>query len=167
MRFSAAEKRKFLMQNPKEQLITKIDLAKVRNTWAGLPHIVSKGAQSNFAQFAQTVSGTWNEKEGDLIFGDKYFRESVIMCLIFRYTEAMIPKQGWYQQGYRANIVTYTIAFLHKLIEGQFQKRDLDLIGIWNRQVVPDAIKQALIKLSEMVYDKLTDTSRGVENVTQ
>lgn len=167
MRLTTAEKRKFLMQNPKEQLITKTDLAKVRNTWDGLPHIVSKGAQTNFTQFAQTISEAWNEKDGDLLFGDKYFQESVAMCLLFRYTETMIPKQEWYQQGYRANIVTYTIALLHRLIKAQFHKQDLDLLGIWTRQAVPEPIKQALVELSELVYSKLTDPSRGVENVTQ
>lgn len=167
MRLTTAEKRKFLMQNPKEQLITKTDLAKVRNTWDGLPHIVSKGAQTNFTQFAQTISEAWNEKDGDLLFGDKYFQESVAMCLLFRYTETMIPKQEWYQQGYRANIVTYTIALLHRLIKAQFHKQDLDLLGIWTRQAGPEPIKQALVELSELVYSKLTDPSRGVENVTQ
>lgn len=167
MRLTTAEKRKFLMQNPKEQLITKTDLAKVRNTWDGLPHIVSKGAQTNFTQFAQTISEAWNEKDGDLLFGDKYFQESVAMCLLFRYTETMIPKQEWYQQGYRANIVTYTIALLHRLIKAQFHKQDLDLLGIWTRQAVPEPIKLAFVELSELVYSKLTDPSRGVENVTQ
>lgn len=167
MRLTPAEKRKFLAQNPKEQLITKTDLAKVRNTWNGYPYIVSKGAQTNFAQFAKTISDAWSEKDGDLLFGDKYFQESVAMCLLFRYTEAMIPKQEWYQQGYRANIVTYTIALFHKLIKENFHHQDLDLMAIWTHQTIPVAVKQTLLELSEMVYDKLTDPSRGVENVTQ
>lgn len=166
MRMSPSEKKKFLLQNPKNQLITKTDLAKVRNTWEGLPHIVSKGAQTNFTEFAQKISDAWDKDEG-LLFGDKYFQESVALCLIFRYTEMMIPRQPWYQQGYRANIVTYTMAMLHKLIQVQFHKKDLDLIGIWTRQTVPVAVQNALTELSEYVYNKLTDPKRGVENVTQ
>lgn len=166
MRMSPSEKKKFLLQNPKNQLITKTDLAKVRNTWDGLPHIVSKGAQTNFTEFAQKISDAWDKDEG-LLFGDKFFQESVALCLVFRYTETMIPRQPWYQQGYRANIVTYTMAMLHKLIQVQFPKRDLDLIGIWTRQTVPVAVQNALIELSEHVYNKLTDPKRGVENVTQ
>lgn len=166
MRMSPSEKKKFLLQNPKNQLITKTDLAKVRNTWEGLPHIVSKGAQTNFTEFAQKISDTWEKDEG-LLFGDKYFQESVALCLIFRYTEMMILRQSWYQQGYRANIVTYTMAMLHKLIQVQFQKRDLDLIGIWTRQTIPVAVQNALTELSEYVYNKLTDPKRGIENVTQ
>jgi hypothetical protein len=167
MRLTAAENRKFLLQNPKNQRITKTDLAKVRNTWNELPHIVSKGAQTNFAQFAQSISDAWNEKDGELLFGDKYFQESVAMSILFRYTEAMILKQSWYQQGYRANIVTYTLALLHKLIIEQYPQKDLDLMAIWTRQAVPEAVKQALTELSERVYEKLTDPARGVDNVTQ
>jgi hypothetical protein len=167
MRMTSAEKRKFLLQNPKDQLITKTDLAKARNTWKGLPHIVSRGAQTNFADFAQKTSDEWNEQGDGNLFGDRYFQETVAIVLMFRYTEKMISHQPWYQQGYRANIVTYTIALLHKLIQKQFAKQDLDLMGIWTRQVVPDAIKAALTELAECVYEKLIDPQRGVENVTQ
>ncbi|GHV35213.1 hypothetical protein FACS1894187_07440 [Synergistales bacterium] len=166
MRMTVSQKKKFLLQNPKNQLITKTDLAKVRNTWDGLPHIVSKGAQTNFTEFAQKISDAWEKDEG-LLFGDKYFQESVALCLLFRHTESMIPHQPWYQQGYRANIVTYTIALLHKLIQTQFPKQELDLLGIWTRQIVPVAVQNVLVKLSELVYNKLTDPTRSVENVTQ
>ena len=167
MRLTTAEKRRFLLQNPKNQLITKTDLAKVRNTWKGLPHIVSRGAQTNFAEFAQIISEEWNEQDDGIVFGDKYFQETVALCLIFRYTEIMVTAQSWYQSGYRANIVTYTIALLNKLIKSQFPKKDLDLMGVWTRQVIPDAVKKSLIELSALVYEKLTDPLRLVENVTQ
>lgn len=166
MRMTPGEKKKFLLQHPKNQLITKTDLAKVRNTWDEMPHIVSKGAQTNFAEFAQKISEAWEKDEG-LLFGDKYFEESVALCLIFWHTEHMVPSQPWYQQGYRANIVTYTIALLHRLIKEQFPKKDLDLMGIWTRQMVPTAVQKALVDLSERTYDKLTDPRRWVENVTQ
>ena len=166
MRMTTAQKKKFLLQHPKNQLITKTDLAKVRNTWDGLPHTVSKGAQTNFTDFAQKINDAW-EKDDGVMFGDRYFQESVALCLIFKHTEQMVPKQPWYQQGYRANIVTYTIALLHKLITKQFPKSNLDLMGIWTRQAIPSAVKTALMDLSELVYGKLTDPTRAVENVTQ
>lgn len=166
MRMTPSQKKKFLLQNPKNQLITKTDLAKVRNTWDGFPHIVSKGAQTNFNDFAKKINDGW-EKDDGLLFGDKYFQETVAMCLIFRYTESMIPHQLWYQQGYRANIVTYTIALMHRLIQIKYPKQDLDLLGIWTRQMVPVIVQNILKELSELVYSKLTDPAREVENVTQ
>lgn len=166
MRMTPSQKKKFLLQNPKNQLITKTDFAKVRNTWDGFPHIVSKGAQTNFNDFAKKINDAW-EKDDGLLFGDKYFQETVAMCLIFRYTESMIPHQLWYQQGYRANIVTYTIALMHRLIRIKYPKQDLDLLGIWTRQMVPVIVQNILKELSELVYSKLTDPAREVENVTQ
>jgi len=46
-------------------------------------------------------------------------------------------------------------------------KKDLDLMSIWGRQIVPEAVQTSLIKLSLQVYNKLTDTKRGIANVTQ
>jgi hypothetical protein len=165
IRLTSAQRKKFLLQHPKGQLITKTDLAKVRNTWKGLPHIVSRGAQTNFVDFAQKTSDEWSDD--DILFGDSYFQETVALCLIFRYTESMIPHQNWYQHGYRANIVTYTIALLHKLIQKQYPGKDLDLLSIWSRQVVPEPLKNILVELSEKVHENITNPDRGVANVTQ
>jgi len=48
MRMTPAQKKKFLLQHPKSQLITKTDLAKVRNTWDELPHIVRSCIQNKY-----------------------------------------------------------------------------------------------------------------------
>ncbi len=167
MRMTASERKKFLIQNPKDQLITKTDLAKVRNTWNGQPHTVSRGAQTNFTEFAKTASDEWEVSGDGLTFNETYFQESVALVLIFRYCERMVTRQPWYSQGYRANIVTYTIALFHMRIQKQFSGMDLDLMNIWTRQNIPEAVANALTELSELVYDKLTDPQRGVENVTQ
>jgi len=167
MRMTAGEKKKFLLQNPKNQLITKTDLAKVRNTWKGLPHTVSRGSQTNFVEFAKTTNNEWEASDDGLVFNEKYYQESVALVLMFRYCEIMVTHQPWYSQGYRANIVTYTIALFHLLIQKQYPGKDLDLMNIWTRQNVPDPVAKTLTELSELVYDKLTDPKRGLENVTQ
>jgi len=167
MRLTPSEKKKFLIRNPKNQLITKTDLAKVRNTWDGLPHIVSRGAQTNFVVFADKISNEWNYDDDGAKFNDKYFQETVALTILFRHTESMVSNQSWYQNSYRANIVTYTIALLRVKMKEQFDGNELDLLGIWTRQVVPDVIKKALTELSEHVYNKITDSQREVENVTQ
>ena len=87
--------------------------------------------------------------------------------ILFRHLEAMIPRQPWYEQGYRANIITYSIALLRLLIKKQFKDMDLDLQSIWQRQSVPDAVTKALEEISEQVFLKITDPSRQIINVTQ
>ena len=52
---TAAQRRKFDIENPRRQLFTKTDLAKFVNVWEGRPHEVSLGAQKNFAAFAKRV----------------------------------------------------------------------------------------------------------------
>lgn len=165
MRMSDADRRRFATQNPKEQLITKTDLAKVRNSWSGFPQIVSRGAQNNFAHFAEQIGDGW--AASDASFNDRYFQESVALVILFRHLEYLIPKQPWYQQGYRANIVTYTLALLAHLISKQYPKQILNLFAIWTRQTVPDSVTRQLLVLANAVHDSITDPTRGQANVTQ
>ena len=165
MRMTKGEQKRFKMQNPKSQVITKTDLAKVRNSWAKMPQLVSKGAQTNFVKYAESIDSAWTDNSAQ--FNEKYFTDSVALLIIFKRLEKIIPEQPWYQSGYRANIVTYSMAVLHLLIERQFPGRELDLQIIWNRQSVPEVIENALIPITYEVYRVITDPNRPTENVTQ
>ena len=165
MRLTPAKKRQFLLQNPKSKVITKTDLAKVRNTWNEMPHIVSKGAQTNFMKFAELIDEAWTANDAQ--FNERYFTETVALVILFKHLEALIPKLPWYEQGYRANIVTYSLALLHTLIRKQFKDMELDLQSIWLRQSVPEILTSVLERISEQVFYKITDPNRPTINVTQ
>lgn len=165
MRMTPAKKKQFQLQNPKDKVISKTDLAKYRNSWSGLPHVVSKGAQTNFMKYAELIDEAW--QENDLKYNEKYFTDSVALAILFKHLEQLIPKQAWYEQGYRANIVTYTIAFLHKCILEQFKGYDLDLQLIWNKQAIPEVMNKPLCDISREVYYKITAEDRLTVNVTQ
>ncbi len=165
MKMTKAEKDRFVLQNPKKQVVTKTDLAKYRNTWDGFPHTVSKGAQTNFMSFAETIEDRWNNDNS--VFNDNYYKETIALAILFKHTEWVVSNQPWFEKGYRANIVTYSIALLHKLIINQFKDYDLDLRSIWNKQRVPDAITAELVKITKVVFDCITDRSRLNMNVTQ
>ena len=165
MRLTPTKKKQFELQHPKNQVIKKTDLAKVQNTWQELPHIVSKGAQTNFSSFAEYIDSEWMNNEAQ--FNERYFQSTAALLLMFQYLERQIPKQPWYEGGYRANIIYYTIALFHRLIKMQFPSFDLDLILIWNRQSLPEQVESTLLALAEEVLKKLTDPHRKVANVTQ
>lgn len=165
MRLTPAKKNAFLLKNPKKQLIKKTDLAKVYNTWLGHPDVVSKGAQTNFISFANYIDEQW--QANDAQFNERYYQSIVALMIMFDYLTSYIPKQTWYEGGYRANIITYSIALFHRLIMRQFPGRDLDLILIWNKQELPDSVKEALNTISEKIFLKITDPNRPVINVTQ
>lgn len=165
MRLTPAKKRQFLLQNPKSKVITKTDLAKVRNTWNEMPHTVSKGAQTNFMKFAEMIDEAWTTNDAQ--FSERYFTETVALVILFKHLEGLIPKQDWYEQGYRANIVTYSLALLHQLIRKQFKNMELDFQSIWLRQSVPEIVTKVLEQISEQVFYKITDPNRTTINVTQ
>ena len=165
MRMTPSKKRQFELQHPKNKVIKKTDLAKVQNAWRGNPQIVSKGAQTNFIAFAEWINDEWEKR--DTQFNERYFQSTAALVLMFQLLEKQIPKQTWYEGGYRANIICYTIALFHKLLIEQFEGKDFDLIYIWNKQEVPEIVANTLIDLAEKVFYKITDPTRRVINVTQ
>lgn len=165
MHMTKSQERMFITQNPKDQVITKTDLAKVLSAWDEYPHIVSKGAESNFGEFAKRTEAEWEKRKDD--FNDNYFQEAVALVIVYRSIDKMIPKQPWYEGGYKANIVAYTTALLHHLIKLWYPGQALDLQRIWQKQKCPDILMQQLTILAEKVYAAITSPSRPVENVTQ
>ena len=165
MHMTKAQERKFQTQNPKDQLITKTDLAKVLSAWDGYPHIVSKGAESNFGEFAKRTEAEWEKRKDD--FNMRYFHDAVALVIIYRTIDKLIPKQPWYEGGYKANIVAYTTALLHRLIGQWYPGSAIDLNKIWQKQQCPDVLIQQLTIIAEEVYHAITSSNRPTENVTQ
>lgn len=165
MRMTPAKKKQFELQHPKNKVIKKTDLAKVQNTWRGNPQTVSKGAQTNFTSFAEWINDEW--EKNDTQFNERYFQSTAALLLMFQLLEKQIPKQGWYEGGYRANVIYYTVALFHKLLKEQFPGKDFDLMHIWNKQEVPEIVANTLIDIAEKVFYKITDPDRRVINVTQ
>lgn len=165
MHMTKAQERKFTTQNPKDQIITKTDLAKVLSAWDEYPHIVSKGAESNFTEFAKRTQAEWEKRKDD--FNDSYFQEAVALVIMYRSIDKIIPKQQWYEGGYKANVVAYTTSLLKHLLRQWYPGQSLDLQRIWQKQKCPDILLQQLTILAEKVYAAITSPSRPVENVTQ
>ncbi len=165
MAMTKAQKDTFKAQNPKEQLVTKTDLAKARNSWDGLPYTVSKGAQTNFMKFAEIINDGW-EKNPDT-YNEKYFKDSMSIIKLFKELEILVTNQPWYEQGYRANIVTYSIALFRYLLKKSASDMIFDLSAIWNKQRVPLAVLNEFKKISAFVNECITDPSRETVNVTQ
>jgi hypothetical protein len=92
------------------------------------------GAQKNFLVFAERITDAWDKN--DIDFNDIYFQESVASAILFRQTEKLVSIQSWYEKGYRANIVTYSIALLAYLIKKGFPDRSFDFHSVWEKQII-------------------------------
>jgi hypothetical protein len=164
-KMSPGEKQRFEADNPKLQLITKTDLAKVENSWRGLPHEVSKGAQKNFDAFSKYIVEQWAAKP--LQFNDEYFRRVVANCIVFRALEKLIPGEAWYEGGYRANIVTYSIAKLCDMTANAPGGKALDYQAIWRQQGISPALSEQVRIVARAMYAVITAPEGGTENVTE
>ena len=135
-------------------LFTKTDLAKYENTWDQLPYQVSEGAQKNFHKFMLRLK----ERKG-FVPDEAYYRNLIAKAILFRRTEKLVQQQQY--GGYRANIVTYTLAFLsHKTAQR------IDLERIWKEQGLTPALEAEIVAVSRFVQ-KLIVNPPGGANVSE
>ncbi|WP_244558893.1 AIPR family protein [Bradyrhizobium brasilense] len=157
------QRKKFDLEYPKSQVFSKTDLAKFLNLWLGHPDIVSRGAQKNFARFAETIGKAWAKNPDQ--FNKRYYTDSVAKAIVFREAETLVSEQSWYQGGYRANVVAYAIAKIAHDVEEM--DRAVNLESIWRKQDISDAFKEALVLAAKASHDVLVDPPAGMSNVTE
>ncbi len=166
-RLGSAGARKFEVEYPRAQVITKTDAAKFIVSWEELPHVVSSGAQKNFIQFAKDIEASWTKNDGQ--FGDLYFKHLVATGILFNGIRLRVMKSDWYKAapGYLANIVTYTMAKLVASVRQQHAGSKFNLDAIWTSQAVGDELWKCLEPIAMLVRDQLTSDDRPVANVTE
>jgi hypothetical protein len=160
-----ARKRNFEQLNPRTQVLTKTDLAKAENAWRQLPHVVSRGAQKNFLDFATYVTGRWDADSAQ--FHEEYWRTVVGRTIMFRATEKLVTSQDWYAGGYRANVVAYAIAGLSRLVDRRGAGLTADFGHIWRTQALPPGMRAQLVTLAKTMHDVITQPHPTVQNVTE
>lgn len=160
---TAARRKHFQLQNPRSQMFTKTDLAKFQNSWWQAPHVVSQGAQKNFARYAKTISEMWDKDATQ--FNEAYFRDIAVQAILFRSTEKLVSEQPWYDGGYRANVVTYSIAYLAHAIGGKGLA--LDTKTVWQSQAISSVMQKQLAEIAKHVMGVLTVPPEGKRNVTE
>ncbi|MBQ7352729.1 MAG: AIPR family protein [Clostridia bacterium] len=130
-------------------LFTKTDLAKYENSWDQIPYWVSEGAQKNFKKFTIRLA-----ERGNFIPDAKYYERLIAKAILFRRTEKLVQQQQY--GGYRANIVTYTIAYL-SYATGQ----RIDLDTIWKNQSLSPALEENIIEVSKFVQQIIVNPPGG------
>jgi hypothetical protein len=151
---TAALRREFDVTHPPSQKFTKTDLAKFENTWEMLPHLVSRGAEKNFREFAVRLAARKGEEPDQ-----RYFERLVAKAIIFRRAEAIIQELKF--GAYKANIVTYTVSFILERTD-----RRIDLERIWREQAISPALAEAIATVSRAVHEGILASSSG-KNVTE
>jgi hypothetical protein len=158
-----AEKKKFQLENPKQQLFDKTFLSKSENAWLQKPDVVSRGAQYSFSVFAKNI--TDKLEEDNLAITEKYFKDAAARVILFRSVEKMVSNAAWYDGGFRAQIVAYTIAYLSFIIQKTGCYLNFDII--WEKQCLHNSLIKVLELISEKVYYRITNPPEGFANISQ
>ncbi len=162
-KLTPSEQRRFKAEHPKPQMFTKTDLAKFENVWDDHPRYVNLGAQKNFAQYARRIGSEWDKSSDS--FNESYFKRAIARGLIFRATERLVSAQPWYNGGYRANIVAYTLAVLSEITKRK--KGHFDFLSIWNEQYINTVLENTLAIIAQAVNEDITQPPDGISNISE
>ena len=161
---SRSEKKKFLAQNPRKQMFTKTDLAKFVLSFEEAPYEVSLGAQKAFSGTPRTkglvgrISKTWDKNNG-LDFNELWFKHAIAKAIFFTELDRMVYRSPWYG-GYKANIVTYTLAKFAQMVREEGMH--IDFLSVWEKQKLPKPIQDQLCGIAEAVNEMLSNPPKGV-----
>lgn len=152
---STAKRDQFIRLNPRNQLITKTDLAKVETCFDLMPDTACRGAEKAFIAFALRVTDEWKDEKARSLYSDDWFKSAVARSIIFRTTEALVSRAEWYASGTRAQVVAHTTAKLSLLAREISGGGHLDFLRVWGRQAADDILKAQLLAIAEVVMDVL------------
>lgn len=143
---------KFMQARPKEQILTKTDIAKVLMAWDGFPNEASKGNEVCFNNF-------WKKDYKDTEVTKEYFHEIVAKRIIYLTIHRLFKEAG--HSGY-ANIVdNYVLATV-----AQKTQQNLDLEYIWANQKVQPELVDPIKECIEVMVAYITKIAQEGINPT-
>ena len=160
---SGTDKKKFQIENPKSQLIDKTFLAKSEIAWLQSPDIVSKGAQYSFMAFAKHITQMLEKDE--LCITSNYFKEAVSRIIMFKQVEKLVSYATWYNGGYRAQCVAYTLSYLSYYLEKN--RLFLNFSKIWDEQKISNNLENIISIVASKIYTNITNPPEGNANIGQ
>jgi hypothetical protein len=127
------------------------------------PGCCFKGAQESFKKFAEDITELL-EKD-NLAITETYFKDAICRVILFRTTEKLVSGADWYDGGYRAQTVAYSISYLSELVVASGLQLNFDLI--WEQQEIPFELVEMLKMITHQVYQKITHPATGYANISQ
>lgn len=153
--------------NPRRQVITKTDLAKIECCFNLEPDVACKGAEKAFIAFAERISKEWADESRHAMYGDDWFKTAVARVILFRTTEASVSNAAWYEGGYRAQIVAYTCARSARLALDQEESGGFDYMKVWAQQSVGDVLERQIAITSEAMARVLKNPPLAGQNISE
>lgn len=155
--FTTSRKKAFDLKNPRNQVLTKEDIAKYINTWKEVyngkklviaPHIVVRGNQKNYMYFLN-----YNYKE---LPDNVFFEDTVAKAILFKSAEKIYGIKPNALGDMRYITVPYSIGWLGFKLEHK-----LDLYKIWKNQDISDELRETLKEIMTNVEQFIKETAPG------
>ena len=159
------ERKRKELEFPKDHLIVKTDLAKYEYSFDGLPHIVSMGGQKCFLKYTNELT---KMATGDgLALNEVWYKRVIAKAIIFTELDRAINKSEWYkiERGYKAQIVTYTVAACADGFRTVGKQINLDMI--WDQQTVPQQLLSWMLSEAIKVAAILKNPPPQFRNITE
>ena len=156
--FTNSKKKAFDLKNPRNQVLTKENLAKYLNVWQEVykgnklviaPHIIVRGNQKNYAYF---LKYNFDEKPSNI-----FFEDAVAKAILFRSSERIYGRKPNALGDMRYITVPYSIGWLNDKLRYQ----QLDLYKIWKNQELSNILKVTLKNIMIEVERFIKDTAPG------
>lgn len=145
---SGYNERAFKLEYPKNQKITKTDVAKVEMAWKQRPGDVCKGAEKNYKIFVDDIM-----RENPTITS-AYFKKVVGKCILFNTIDNIVKSKKL--GGYKSNMNAYIMASISML-----SGANLDLTYIWEHQLVQQDVVDKIEELIPLVWAHITASAGG------
>ena len=148
---SGYNEKAFKREYPKNQKITKTDIAKYETSWNMMPYNVCRGAEKNYTIFVTDIKRDKPEVTAS------YFKRVIAKCILFNTIDSIVKSKKL--GGYKANMNAYLMASISFLSD-----RNLDLTYIWEQQMVQQEVIDRIEELIPMVWLHLTGPSSSGGN---
>lgn len=159
-RRTGSARKAFVSEYAKERVIDKIAFSKFRYTYELKPHLVSKGGQTCYKLFSDSIEEAWiNGKSDD--YGESYYKETIASAILYRSVYKEIPQCNWFNGSFRAQIANYSISKLIDLLEKTGHPLNMNLI--WNEQEVHEIVLRQIMRIGESFLNYLKE--KGNEGV--
>lgn len=146
--FTKSRQKAFDLKYPKNQMFTKVELAKYINCYEEVyegsklviaPHIVVRGSEKNYAQFIAKNLPSNAKKVTNV-----YFEDTIAKAILFKAADQLYgtKRTGNNIGELKSVVVPYTIGLISHLTSGR-----IDLYRIWKNQKVSDALSILIYSL--------------------
>jgi len=134
---------------PSHQRFTTADLARFVNCWRGLPYVVNRGGQKNFAEFMTFIKKELGELPDTWQPTPEEYRRYIARAILYRDIQGIVKEDATIT-AYRINVSTYTASLL-----AEKTARRIDLDAIWKRQAISPALAATARAWCPVVFKEL------------